>query len=530
MIGAERRPHSSDTLERGCFERATDCAWVRRRVSRGMPGFHLCARVAPSLPKLAWCAHVRANTGAVVVRHGSDVEVGDAALVEGAWDGPFAEMAFDGALLLAGTGVAVRGERLRFVAGSERTHRLYAARRGDDLYVSNSLTFTLVAAGEKLDPSVRDLAGHIRRQIRSPRYDHTAHSLGFPHGPVEIFEMRDLVVDRSLRMTSVPKRTAATVTRYDELVALLDRVMARTFANAADPARRARYTPLATLSRGYDAAAMAVLAVRNGCREAVTFAESMPGVADPTDDGAAIGARLGLVVLRRARHAWFLRDDLPEAEMCATPPAKALPFASIQDELAGRLLVTGKFGNQVFGHARPTKPSQGRANAWTSSCSVAELRLRVGFIYCSPLFVLRPLLGAMRALSESAELTRYRVGGDYDRPIPRRMVEEAGVERAEFGWVRRAGAFADVRWAEQLGPVSRRDFEAFVAARSDLPSVATMPLRARLNGGLLRAYGLADRGLRRLGAPRLPHPGTWPLQDDPRLFHWGFERTRGRYR
>lgn len=493
-----------------------------------MPSLRLHTHIDPALPRLAWCARVRAYSADVVVHHGSDVEVGEQTLVDGAWDGEFAQMAFASATFMAGTGLSARDGRLRFVSGSGRENRIYAARRGTDLFVSNSLTFTLVAAGDSPDPTHRDHAGEIRRQMRFGPHGHTPYALPFRGGSVDLFELRDFEVGPTLDLTETTRSSPPPPRNYEELFAQLDTIVARTLANAMDPARRRRYSPLATLSRGYDAAATAVFAARNQCFEAITFCEPGSGAAD--DDGTPIGEALGLRVLRRPRLAWRTRTDLPEAEMCATPPAKSLPFSSVQDDLAGRIVMTGKYGDSAFRRTEASpNPVRLRTNAWTSAPSVQELRLRVGFIYCSPLYALRTNVRTIIALSNSAQLAPFWVGGDYDRPIARRIVEDAGVDRALFGQQKIAGAFSDVRAPHQLGPISRRDFEDFVANTRGLPSTRDLPLRIAANRTLELARRLAQRGLRHVDLPPLPPLGEWPAIDDPRLFHWGFAHTRKRY-
>ena len=66
--------------------------------------------------------------------------------------------------------------------------------------------------------------------------------------------------------------------------------------------------------------------------------------------------------------------------------------------------------------------------------SMIETRLRLGYIYF-PL----PVFGAdkwtdITKISNSQELKKYSVGGSYDRPIPRKIVEDAGVPRERCGF------------------------------------------------------------------------------------------------
>jgi hypothetical protein len=130
----------------------------------------------------------------------------------------------------------------------------------------------------------------------------------------------------------------------------------------------------------------------------------------------------------------------------------------------------------------------------------------------------------------------WRLGtGYYDRPIARRMAEEAGVQREFFGHQKIGTTLAGSR---ELNAESRADFEAFVAA--EVPE----PVRRRLD---TRSRAERIDNHRRLLYFRT-HYAHWPFGDQlirasglERLhllfnsvnqyqFHWGFERTRDRYR
>ena len=102
---------------------------------------------------------------------------------------------------------------------------------------------------------------------------------------------------------------------------------------------------------------------------------------------------------------------------------------------------------------------------------IAEFRLRLGFMHF-PL----PYLGtvdcqparcrisrSVRRISNSEEMAPWSIGGDYDRPIPRRIVESAGVDRHMFGQTKRAVAVWYGREAPEdiMQSDSYRDLQAF---------------------------------------------------------------------
>jgi hypothetical protein len=62
-----------------------------------------------------------------------------------------------------------------------------------------------------------------------------------------------------------------------------------------------------------------------------------------------------------------------------------------------------------------------------------------------------------------AEMAPWSIGGEYDRPIPRRIVEEAGVERDSFGQSKKAVAvwYGKEESKNIMKDESIRDFESF---------------------------------------------------------------------
>jgi len=171
-----------------------------------------------------------------------------------------------------------------------------------------------------------------------------------------------------------------------------------------------------------------------------------------------------------------------------------------------------------------------------SGHGLGEFRLRIGFLHL-PL----PYIGARHGpaiyrITHSREMDPWRLGtGYYDRPIARRMAEEAGVPRAAFGHQKFGTAVA--AWRE-LNAESRADFDAFVASEIPEPVRRRLdhrPRASRIDHHRRLAYfrthyshlPMADWLARASGLERLHllHNSVNQYQ-----FHWGFERTRERYR
>jgi hypothetical protein len=483
-------------------------------------------RVA-ALPRLAWCARIAAGADVVEVRHGPWVEAHGDFFVEGAWQGAFGEGRFDQAIAVVGTGGRARADAAVFTASSGRRDRLYLARGERELWVSNSPVFALVASGDALDPAFRrylwEFLVQTRLGVRRER-----RTLPTCRGALWLFEAANLEVRPDLSFARVEPPPPPPPRDFAEYVASLEGALRDVLANASDPGRAHVFRPLVALSRGYDSPAVAALAARVGCCDAVTFRHRTPGEPDPSDDGTEIGSRLGLAVTGLVRDAWAARPGLPEAEFCVLPPGHDVVWAGAEALLAGSVLLNGFGGDAVWSlNPADIRPALARANlAGLAGTTLAEFRLRVGF-QAFPV----PLVGwqqadAIFAISRSAEMRPWSVGGDYDRPIPRRIVEEAGVPRGSFADVKRATADHKLVEAADLCAASRRDYEAFLHEEFGAVGVA----RLRVLDALHRAGARGAHTLRAATGVRLRPPlRAHRLGGAALLPHWGFARTRARY-
>ena len=497
-------------------------------VKRRQQALRFVYRRELSLPLLAWGACMRRHARVVEVVHGPWVETRPDCFCEGAWDGPFAAGALDEAAALFGSGGRLVDGAVRFAAPSHMFERLQSIEIGDRLYVANSLPLLLAMSGTMLDLDYSDyFFDHLRhyragiaasgQRIRLARGQTAAtHYCG------------SLIVRPDLACDWREKTPGAPPGDYREHVATLRDILGRLIENASDPGRRQAFRPLVTMSQGYDSTATAALASGAGCREAVSFRKSLaPGGAYLDDSGAAIAACLGLEVTHYERRDFLDLTGLPDAEFYVNPYAttdKAMAVMAAQ--LAGALVITGRYGENLWGRGVESgQPRMREPNAiLMAGATLTEFRLRVGFVHL-PLPTCAALHApAIRRFTDAPEMRPWSVGGDYDRPIPRRIAEEAGVPRQHFGQRKMGGTPRPFG----LTAASREDFQEFrdrlVRAGHRLPSGP---------GPLTRAV---RRELRR--HPRI----RWPLHRwlgdrlDPRwqsqdlyLFHWGLDHMLERY-
>lgn len=421
-----------------------------------------------SVPALAWLAICEGPR--VTVHHGRAVETFEKGVFEGAWAGDFADGQFAAARGVFGSGVSFDEDGVLFVAPCHTLEALYFQSAGERFFVSNSLPFLL--SGSQSTP---------KWERRTSRRFATA-VLGVEAYDAFLFDTDKGAVRRvihdNLRWCSsrAPERVAkppyADCSTFHEYRDLLTEELRSLFANAADDRRRSPYTPLATCSSGYDSTAALALARPLGCERAVTLATARQGVSDSGEDvAAALG--VGLTCHPRVDEA----DIAHVHEFFATGMgAGDIVYSCFEPDLAGALLLTGFHGDKVW--AKDVKPNGVLERGDTSGSTLGEFRLRTNFVHVPVPFIAGRQHPSTARIGKSPEMAPYSVGGSYDRPIARRIAEEAGVPRDAFGTKKKAVSIL-VRDRERQPPEFRNEVDAFMAS---LPAAARFgtPIMSRL--------------------------------------------------
>ena len=93
--------------------------------------------------------------------------------------------------------------------------------------------------------------------------------------------------------------------------------------------------------------------------------------------------------------------------------------------LSGRTVLTGFHGDKIWDRSAKATPDLERGDS--TGASLGEFRLRAGFLHIPvPMLAFRAH-AKLRAINRSPEMEAWRLHTNYDRPIPRRIAEEAGV-------------------------------------------------------------------------------------------------------
>jgi hypothetical protein len=217
-----------------------------------------------------------------------------------------------------------------------------------------------------------------------------------------------------------------------------------------------------------------VLARSAGLGDVISFDRSNE---EESDSGQEIAGRLGLQVRVIPRDGWRVSELAEVPFLAADAKGEDVYFKSAESVLAGTALLTGFHGDKIWGkYTHALGPDIRRGDQ--SGLSLTEYRLHAGFLHCPVPFMGVRQIRDVNRLSRSAALSQWDVGGEYTRPICRRIVEEAGVPRDLFGIRKKA---ASVLLASRTSFLTAHTLAEF------LPWLESHGIRARMPPTIIRS-------------------------------------------
>lgn len=391
-----------------------------------------------SIPRLSWVAYIPLD-GETRAFIGDWVEAGEGWILEGAWNGEFEALEIVESYSFMGSGIIEGASGTVAVAPCNTTEGIYSLPDSTGSYVSNSIPLILKASNNELDLDYLDyeadalsVAKGLHRRVKQfPLKDnkqlgvHYYCNLDFKPEP------------RELTKTTPPEHS-----NYDEYQDFLVEQTRGVAENATDPARRVHYPPIVFASNGYDSAACAVLGRTIGCDEAVVYETKHTF---RSDSGAEIVASLGYSVIHEKNELDFLHTDSAELFLGTGELGTSIFFASAAEELEGKLLISGAHGDKMWDKDY-IETGDRIVRSFYPDTARTEFRLATGYINYPPAFLTATIQQGVHRISNMAEMEPWTLNNDYDRPIPRRMVEESGVPREAFGMVKHGGAGSSLRF------------------------------------------------------------------------------------
>lgn len=418
--------------------------------------------VVPDMPPLAWLVRIAAPRPTLLC--GADVEFFGDSFFEGCWAGDFERRDFDTARHVFGSGGRIDANRALFVTPSHTLDALYVLGRGGAFFVANSLALLVQFTGVELpfDFNIGARFVSVRKGIEAyeriifKQPDWALYRFVYDNIEIRGGEIRTLA--------KLPRQEAA-FDNYTSYRDFLLSTLRRLVSNASSDGRKVRYPLITSCSSGYDSTACAALAAQLGCRQAVTLRTARGGHAD---SGRGVAEALGLEVVELDRPDRASGTAYEEAEFLATGVGgEDYVFNGFGQHCHHKILLTGFHGGAIW-NRHASQPEHLLQRKDVSGSSLTEFRLRYGFIQVPLAFVGAAWPDVLIKFSNSVEMGPYQVGGDYDRPIPRRIAEEQGVPRGTFGTAKKAGSinfgYLSIFWSPHTLQDLRR-FERRVLAR-----------------------------------------------------------------
>ncbi|MBD1399342.1 hypothetical protein [Pelovirga terrestris] len=395
------------------------------------------------LPKLAWLARVHSVKARVEFLHGQYVERTDSFLVEGAWNGHFADGDFANSNCMFGTGAIVKEGSILFVTSASTTDSIYWRQTDSAVIVSNSLPFLLAEIGDELDPKFRQYDEINESMMKGLlQYNKMIPTL---QGSINRLVYQNLQVSLD-SVNVVDKPQTPSFSCFQEYYDFLRNNYAKIVSNARDPSRSHPLKIYSTQSQGYDTTAVNGLAREFGIDKVFTVSKSKGGGAyvyhdkreEMDDDGTEICNHLGLKVTQIERRAFehgFPEEYIFHSAIHSNQDANFLGI--VRQITCSSLLLTGTLGGVWFPEGRLKAhffPIDDSLKLGDLGChGLSEVRLEAGFVQLPVPFIGARSRADIVRITESKEMNPWRLGTDYDRPIPRRIAEQAGVPRELFG-------------------------------------------------------------------------------------------------
>lgn len=487
-------------------------------------------RCLNGIPKLAWCMILRKGAPTATVFHGEWVATGEDFFVEGVWNARFEEKGFHLSHAFMGSGAVIDEECLIISAPSHTIECVYTLAQDNNLFVSNSIPFILQASNDDLDPSYLDYESDIL-SISDGIYHYTE-SIPTKNSTLNLHYFCNLRVDSQLTVQKQPKPAAPRFNNYNQYHSFLVDALKEISANASSKIRKKNYEPIVFCSTGYDSSACAALGREINCNDAVVY-ESKRGTR--TDSGKEIVKSLGYETIIEKHEMDYMQTDFAEEFVSSGELGTSIFFASAEKELPGKFVLSGIHGDKVWDKETKYLTDELKRSFYPDTAR-KEFRLRVGFFFVTIPFFAAQSVKDIYAISNSNEMKPWTLGNDYDRPIPRRILEEKGIPREMFGFHKDGGAgsslrFLNLRYLKRVMPSKsfadfkiyyqqnrkRRRFKVKIIIRHFVYTLYCLNIFLQAKG--IKVHSTSKWNRKYLCSPWAPSF----------LFNWGVQKVKTRY-
>lgn len=482
-----------------------------------------------NLPRLSWLADADKKSGKVKVFCGKAVECFPEFFVAGVWDGEFLKADFDTSDAFYGTGAKIFGETLDFVTPSHALARIQSFEEEHRLCVSNSLPFLASYCALSLDPGQDQYESYFCSILDGLKKYKEYVPLKEKKQIRQVF-VGKLVLYGNGKTEVVHRQPIERFTSFDDYYSRLFASFEAVRDNAMSPSRKEHYGMVTTISSGYDSTCSAVIAKKLGCDSAF----SISGGQYDIDSGVDIASNLGYSrITKRNKSIYRDKIGLIDAEYVSSGEFGTLQFSIFEEDFSENLVFLGSRGSYWEKDLNMTEDFEmDNYFYYETEISWTENALKNGYITL-PL----PAFGAsvcesIKDVTNSEEMEPWTLHNSYDKPIPRRIVETAGISRKAFGQKKYGGGF--YMGYDTLKSLKRKMSKEGYAAFLEYHKLFrhTKPLR-RLYHGFRYHLAVMPILLKKLGLKWKIHCKALRISNPyapSELFFWSMDVMKNRYK
>ena len=431
--------------------------------------YRLIFRENRNLPQLMWVAKIdKVNPKEVQIIHGNSVEIDKTYLVEGVWDGPFEKGEFHKTSNFFGSGIRVDKDKVHFVTSKSVTDRLLLADEDDTIYVSNSLIGILAVTDSSMDPE-HDYNNEGLPLINGiDQYDGDFKIVHPKIKKLKQIFLKNIIYEDN-RITYNEVKHSIKIECYNDYIDHLNTILFKLKENWESNSRKKTIEAISTISQGYDATAVTALVRNYGVNICFTgHYIDRPSFFNKVqkrikDDGTPAAKDLGIKVkyLNKNRNSisndelFFLAINYPKNSTYSCFETSLHSMNEFIDKDKCLFIVfTGYNGDHLW-DLNPIHISDQIIRKSNTGLGLTEVRLKSGFFNVALPYILAREQPKIVNISRSREMDPWKLNNNYDRPIPRRIAESAGIKREHFGMQK---TFIADRYFLPINPQLRIEF------------------------------------------------------------------------
>ena len=419
------------------------------------------------VPKGSWCATLTKGNEECKIEAGEGIEFNNDFFVYGVWDDDFSLGNFNKTNFSCCTGGSVKNCKwggVEFSTPSHMLESLYGIKKDNTFFISNSIPMILKRSGLSLDPNYMNYQRDLCSSMFGMKNQITSSPLKNGYF-INYFRNCNIEIDINLNFVKRNHILQFEFNNYEDYLQCLKKTLSKIQKNATDDKRKIKFNMITTISKGYDAAASSALAREIDCKRTLSFNQP---IKYEQDCGLEIARNLGYSEIFIVNGDKYLIDNnLEEIDSFVNGSLNPNLFSAFKDEFENSLIFKGNRGDSLWerNHENINNNldfTNGNTLS-TNDHTEIEFALKINSVFIPVPLITGNNWESLNKISDSEEMKKWSVSSSYDRPIPRRILEEKGIKRNAFGF-------------KKMGMGKSLQFESFKRIRNKISKASFQSL------------------------------------------------------